>query len=115
MLLEALRDFEWYNEAADVAFGERGVRVTAAPQTDFWQDAVRGYHRDSGHFFFARRRGAFVMTVCWRFGIPVDFAQCGLMGRVDENIGLKFPSCRKTAVRLTSAASLPPAAVRTWR
>ena len=41
MLLEALRDFEWYNEAADVAFGERGVRVTAAPQTDFWQDAVR--------------------------------------------------------------------------
>ena len=23
MLLEALRDFEWYNEAADVAFGER--------------------------------------------------------------------------------------------
>lgn len=57
MLLEALRDFEWYNEAADVAFGERGVRVTAAPQTDFWQDAVRGYHRDSGHFFFARRPG----------------------------------------------------------
>lgn len=115
MLLEALRDFEWYNEAADVAFGERGVRVTAAPQTDFWQDAVRGYHRDSGHFFFARRRGAFVMTVCWRFGIPVDFAQCGLMGRVDENHWFKISVMSKTAVRLTSAASLPPAAVRTWR
>ena len=30
------------------------------------------------------------MTVCWRFGIPVDFAQCGLMGRVDENHWFKI-------------------------
>ena len=27
MFLEQLRDFEWYNEPADVSFDERGMRV----------------------------------------------------------------------------------------
>ncbi len=100
MLLEALRDFEWYNEAADVAFGDRGVTITASPQTDFWQDAVRGYHKDNGHFFFARKSGAFSMTVCWRFGLPADFAQCGLMGRVDENHWFKLSVMSKNGSSL---------------
>ncbi len=100
MLLEALRNFEWFNEAADVAFDERGVRVTASPQTDFWQDAVRGYHRDNGHFFFARRCGSFVLTVCWRFGIPAEFAQCGLMGRIDKNHWFKISVMSKNGSSL---------------
>lgn len=90
MLLETLRDFEWYNEAEEVTFSDRGVKITAAPGTDFWQDVLRGHHKDNGHFFFAPRSGAFTLTVCWQPGIPLDFAQCGLMGRADENHWFKI-------------------------
>ncbi len=54
MLLEALRDFEWYNEPREVSFSDRGVKITASPHTDFWQDTVRAYHKDNGHFFLWR-------------------------------------------------------------
>ncbi len=85
MRLETLRDFEWYNEAKEVSFGEHGVKITASPGTDFWIDGGVGYSKDNGHFFFCRRQGSFGLTVCWRFGIPINFAQCGLMVRVDES------------------------------
>lgn len=90
MLLEALRDFEWYNEPREVSFSDRGVKITASPHTDFWQDTVRAYHKDDGHFFYGGRRGAFMMTASWRFDNPGGFAQCGLMGRLDERNWFKI-------------------------
>ena len=40
MFLEQLRDFEWYNEPADVSFDERGMRVLSRARTDFWQSCL---------------------------------------------------------------------------
>ena len=84
MFLESLRDFEWLNEPQEFAFNERGLKITADTRTDFWQDKVADYHKDNGHFFFCRRSGACTVTTHWRCGIPLNFAQCGLMGRINE-------------------------------
>ncbi len=96
MLLTTLRDFEWLNEAGEVSFGERGVKMTAAPETDFWMNGAGGYCKHNGHFFFCRQNGAFTMTVCWRPGEAADFAQCGLMVRADEKHWCKISLMSKT-------------------
>lgn len=90
MLLDALRDFEWLNEPREFAFNERGLKITASSQTDFWQDGIGGYNKDNGHFFFANKQGAYTVTVHWRCGIPKNFAQCGLMGRINEKFWFKI-------------------------
>ena len=90
MLLDALRDFEWLNEPPEISFMERGVRMTSSPHTDFWQDKSIGYNKDDGHFFYGCREGAFSMTAHWRCGIPSHFAQCGLMGRINEHYWFKI-------------------------
>lgn len=51
MFLEQLRDFEWYNEPADVSFDERGMRVLSRARTDFWQSLHHRFSKDDGHFF----------------------------------------------------------------
>ena len=96
MLLTTLRDFEWLNEADEVSFGERGVKMTAAPETDFWVDGASFYRKCNGHFFFCRREGAFTQTACWRPGEAADFAQCGLMVRTDEKHWCKISLMSKT-------------------
>lgn len=95
MQLEALRDFEWYNEASEVSFSERGVKITTEVRTDFWQDCIRNFHKDNGHFFFSHRSGAFSMTVKWSFDDAVGFSQCGLMGRWDKNNWFKISPMSK--------------------
>lgn len=55
MFLEQLRDFEWYNEPADVSFDERGMQVLSLPGTDFWQSLHHRVSKDDGHFFFTRK------------------------------------------------------------
>lgn len=56
MLLDALRDFSWYNEPHNVRFIEEGMIVEVAEQTDFWQSAAHNFHRDNGHFFIRKNR-----------------------------------------------------------
>ena len=90
MLLEALRDFQWYNDPKEFSFGQQGVKIISAPQSDFWQDKVRKYSKDDGHFFYGERSGSFAMSTCWRLGDIKDFAQSGLMGRIDENHWFKI-------------------------
>lgn len=90
MLLDALKRFEWYNEPENVRFNERGMVVTAKPQTDFWQSTHHNFHKDNGHFFFTRTITDFVLTVKWQFEKSFQFDQCGLMLRVDERNWFKL-------------------------
>lgn len=89
MLLEQLRDFEWFNEPENVAFNENGMLVTAKGSTDFWQNARKNIHSDNGHFFFVRKSGNFVMELRWEFPSCSQLEQCGLMLRFDEKNWMK--------------------------
>ncbi len=89
MFLEQLRDFEWYNEPADVSFEERGLRVLSRAGTDFWQSLHHKFSKDDGHFFFARKTGNFTCTVKWDFETNGNFDQCGIMLRIDERNWVK--------------------------
>lgn len=89
MFLEQLRDFEWYNEPADVSFDERGMRVLSRARTDFWQSLHHRFSKDNGHFFFTRKTGNFSCTVKWNFETDGSFDQCGIMLRIDERNWVK--------------------------
>lgn len=84
MLLGALQEFEWYNEPQNVTFRDKEMIVCAEKGTDFWQSRHHQYGQDSGHFFFARRKGDFIFTVKWSFSNCQTYNQCGLMLRIDE-------------------------------
>ena len=89
MLLEALQNFEWYNEPENVVFQEKNLCVSARPETDFWQSKQHGIGRDNGHFFFTRRKGDFVFAIKWTLKEISPFHQCGIMLRIDENNWIK--------------------------
>lgn len=84
MLLDALKDFCWYNEPLNVRFVENGMLINTIPETDFWQNAAYNLHRDNGHFFYNTKQGDFVTTVKWRFSDMIASDQCGLMMRIDN-------------------------------
>lgn len=90
MLLDALKDFEWYNEPENVRFNDLGMVVNAKAQTDFWQSTHHSFHKDNGHFFFSRIKKDFTLVVKWRFDNADAFDQCGIMLRVDERNWFKF-------------------------
>lgn len=89
MLLEALQDFEWYNEPENVAFRDEEISVTASPQTDFWQSRNHGYSKDDGHFFFVREEGDFSFAAKWSISEASSYNQCGIMLRADANNWIK--------------------------
>ena len=37
MILEKIKNFDWYNEPKNVRFIEEGILVETHPNTDFWQ------------------------------------------------------------------------------
>ena len=89
MLLDSLRDFEWYNEPKDVSFDETGMHVTSFERTDFWQNANAKMSKDNGHFFYTRKNGDFTVKARWNFETDAAFEQCGIMLRFDARNWLK--------------------------
>ncbi len=89
MLLEALQNFEWYNEPDNVVFRDKELCVTAQPQTDFWQSKHHHFSRDNGHLFFMRENGDFTFNAKWEFDVQQAACQCGVMVRIDENNWVK--------------------------
>jgi hypothetical protein len=81
MILEELRNFDWYNEPLNVRFIEEGMLIETKPKTDFWQNVSQGFSKDDGHFFATPKDGNFVLTARWRFEKIQSSAQCGIMIR----------------------------------
>ena len=96
MILENIKDFDWYNEPQNVEFLEEGIFVTAAPQTDFWQSIDYKFFKDNGHFFATSYSGDFTLAGKWHFPVIKDSAQCGIMARFDAQnwikVGLLSPN-----------------------
>lgn len=84
MILENLKDFEWYNEPENVVFSGQEMKISAGAPTDFWQSLQHGFAKDDGHFFFKRIAGDFCSVVKWSFEKADNFNQCGIMIRIDE-------------------------------
>ncbi len=89
MILENIKNFDWYNEPQNVRFIEEGLLISAKPQTDFWQSADYNFYKDNGHFFAEKLSGDFILIAKWRFLSLKDSAQCGLMTRVDKQNWIK--------------------------
>lgn len=90
MILENLKNFEWYNEPANVVFGSHELEIVAAEGTDFWQSAHHNFFKDNGHFFFTKQAADFSCVIKWRFDNAARFSQCGLMLRADERNWFKI-------------------------
>ncbi len=84
MLLDALKDFNWYNEPENVRFTDGGMLVDVKKNTDFWQNSAHSVHKDDGHFFYTTQAGDFDLTIKWQAFSPSSFAQSGLMVRLDS-------------------------------
>ncbi len=90
MLLDALKDFNWYNEPLNVRFNEQGMIVEVKSGTDFWQNSAHRVSKDDGHFFYSSQAGDFDLSVKWHASSPIAFAQSGLMLRQDSQNWAKF-------------------------
>jgi regulation of enolase protein 1 (concanavalin A-like superfamily) len=89
MLLENLKQFDWMNEPHRVRFDEKGMYVTAKPNTDFWCCSKYDFCKDDGHFFFSYALEDFCCELDWEFYKADIFDQCGIMLRIDVNNWLK--------------------------
>ena len=75
---------EWLNEPPEwMVKGDR-IRITSAPQSDFWRKTHYGFIRDSGHFYYDRVAGDFIAEVKVGGRYSALYDQAGLMLRVDE-------------------------------
>jgi len=79
----------WLNEPP--AWTEEGgaLRLTTAPDTDFWRTTHYGFVRDTGHFRHDRVSGDFVARVRIEGAYREQYDQAGLMLRLDERTWMK--------------------------
>ena len=114
MHFEALENFEWLNDPENVRFENDAMIIYAKGGTDFWQSIHRGFHKDSGHFFYIRQADDFILTLKWRFAELKKFSQCGLMLRVDERNWLKTSIMNEMPEDNMLASSLTIAGHSDW-
>lgn len=114
MLLDALKDFEWYNEPENVRFNDWGMVINTKPKTDFWQSTHHNFKKDNGHFFFTRVSGDFSLVVKWHFDKAYAFDQCGLMMRIDERNWFKASLMSETADKPKLGSSLTNFGYSDW-
>ncbi len=84
MILENLKDFEWYNEPENVIFTDKEIKIVAKKETDFWQSKHHHFAKDNGHLFFLRKTNDFGIYVHWKANESANFNQCGIMVRLDD-------------------------------
>ena len=114
MLLDVLKDFEWYNEPENVRFNDAGMVIDTRAKTDFWQSTHHNFHKDDGHFFFTRIERDFELVVKWSFEKACLFDQCGLMLRVDERNWFKVSLMSEDASRPKLGSSLTNFGYSDW-
>lgn len=107
MILETIKNFDWYNEPQNVRFIEEGLLIEATPQTDFWQNADSRFYKDDGQLFSENRQGNFILSAKWHFSKIKDSAQCGIMVRSDAanwiKVGLLSPNPYKPQIGVVVA------------
>ena len=115
MLLDSLKDFEWYNEPENVRFNDAGMIVESRAGTDFWQSKNHNFIKDNGHFFFCEAKGDFRLIVKWCLSEAIgNFSQCGLMLRQDARNWFKFSLMSESAEKAKLGSSINYAGNSDW-
>ena len=83
------QDFYWFNEPANYRIGE-GLEIYTNKETDFWQKTHYGFRRDDGHCLLTRCSGDFSIMTHVEFRPQVQYDQCGLIIRVDNENWIKM-------------------------
>ena len=73
---------DWYNEPPQWTARDDTVTMHSASKTDFWR--LTGIARDSGHFYYQRQAGDFLIECKVSGGYNTQYDQAGLMVRLDE-------------------------------
>jgi uncharacterized protein len=79
----------WLNEPPAWSDRDGALRLSTAPDTDFWRTTHYGFIRDTGHFRYRGVRGDFVARVCIEGEFRDQYDQAGLMVREDAETWLK--------------------------
>ncbi|MBO9543617.1 DUF1349 domain-containing protein [Caulobacter sp.] len=85
----AADDWRWLNAPKSWTWRDGTLACAAEPGSDFWRKTVGGPVVDSGHFFFRRQAGDFVLTAVLDGDYAADADQTGLMLRVDAATWMK--------------------------
>ena len=114
MNFEILEKFEWYNEPENVRFEDDAMVVYSKEGTGFWQSIHRGFKKDNGHFFFCRKEGDFSITLGWKVGELIEFAENGIMLRIDERNWFKATIEKETSSDFVVVSSLTQQGHSDW-
>jgi uncharacterized protein len=79
----------WLNEPPAWSQDGGTLRLTTAPDTDFWRTTHYGFVRDTGHFGFERVTGDFIARVRIEGAYREQYDQAGLMVRLDATTWMK--------------------------
>jgi uncharacterized protein len=83
------REFSWLNPPAAFQLG-KGLEITTAAKTDFWQKTHYGFQPDSGHCLLVDAAEDFCMSTQVEFTPVSQYDQCGLMVRLDKENWIKM-------------------------
>ncbi|MGV3651592.1 MAG: DUF1349 domain-containing protein [Devosia sp.] len=89
MIDARLKSAEWLNPPPHWSLEEDQLRLTTAHQTDFWQETLYGFHRDSGHALLLPVEGNFTATVTFSGAYETLYDQAGLMLRAGDRHWIK--------------------------
>jgi regulation of enolase protein 1 (concanavalin A-like superfamily) len=115
----------WLNEPPAWSDDDGVLRLTTAPDTDFWRHTHYGFVRDSGHFRHEPVRGDFSARVRIEGAYRDRYDQAGLMVRLDAGTwlkcGIEYVDGRQWASAVVtrgtsdwSVAPLDPAPAQLW-
>ena len=114
MNFEILEKFEWYNEPENVRFEGDAMIVYSKEGTGFWQSIHRGFKKDNGHFFFCRKSCDFSIVVGWKIRELLQFAENGIMLRIDERNWFKATIEKETSNDFIVTSSLTQQGHSDW-
>ena len=72
----------WYNEPPQWSAHDGTISIHSASKTDFWR--LPPVVRDSGHFYYQRQAGDFLIESKISGGYTAQYDQAGLMVRLDD-------------------------------
>ncbi len=79
----------WHNPPASWSVDENGLKMTAAAETDFWNNTHYGFRHSNGHMFGLLTQGDFTAVVVFSAAYSALYDQAGIMLRVDDDNWLK--------------------------
>jgi regulation of enolase protein 1 (concanavalin A-like superfamily) len=89
VISSTLKSASWLNEPPRWSLDAEGLDIETGAETDFWQQTLYGFHRDSGHALLVPVHGDFTATAAFTGQYETLYDQAGLMLRVNDRQWIK--------------------------